>query len=63
MEVDHTHVSSTDSAASEYATCPANTSTAMDAEDMVQQHIREASQSPHSVPILTRFVGIPSGNV
>merc|ERR1712232_651526 len=30
----------------------------MDAEDMVQQHIREASQSPHSVPILTRFVGL-----
>lgn len=53
MEVDaHT---ATDSV-SDFESVPSCSVTAMDAEDVVHQHIREASQSPNSIPILTRYV-------
>lgn len=59
MEVDNAHIPSTDSANDldslpTYSAGSSNAVTAMDAEDVVQQHITEASHSPNSIPMLTR---------
>lgn len=58
MEVDNAHIP-TDSANDldslpSYSGSSSNTVTAMDAEDVVQQYITEASHSPNSIPMLTR---------
>lgn len=58
MEVDNAPILSSD-APVDFDSVPSCSSSsaviAMDAEE-IHQHIREASQSPNSVPILTRFV-------